>query len=81
MMKSKYYTGCIKHLTSDELYTKISELSILCDPESCFVFDNLLCYGQVVPTIKAYLKENPDKPFRTWLIDSNLVIDYNHNPE
>ncbi len=80
-MKKKSHNGGISHLSPEEMYAKISEISVLCEPDSCFVFDNLLCYGHTVSTIKAYLKESPDKPFRTWLIDNNLVIDYNHNPD
>ena len=46
----------------------------LCKDYQTFVFLNLIIKGNRIAVVKRYEKENPSKKFRTWLIDSNLVV-------
>lgn len=53
---------------------KLEELRDKCNVICAFKYDGLLVKGLVTEVIRRYLKENPSKKFRTWLIDKNLVI-------
>jgi len=55
-------------------YNKIVELVNKCKDHYTFEFEGLLIDGEKVDIIKRYLKINPSKSFRTWLIDFELVI-------
>lgn len=63
----------IMKLTDSE-YEKLFELQAKCKKYYCFEFDGLLVDGYMVDVTKTYVKINPSKEFRTWLIDCNLVI-------
>ncbi len=53
---------------------KTLKLVNLCSDYSCFEFQDLLIDGNKVDIVKHYVKENPSMKFRTWLIDTGLVI-------
>ena len=52
---------------------KYNEILKDCDQE-CFKFQDLIVNGDVKKVINNYLKDNPNKKFRTWIIDNNLNI-------
>ena len=53
---------------------KVRDLVIKCKDHNTFKFEGLLINGYRVDIVKAYVKENPSKKFRTWLIDKGLVL-------
>lgn len=59
---------------TDTQYDEIRKLHLLTKEFPCFEFDGMLIKGNVIEVIKKYLKENPSKKFRTWLLDNNFVI-------
>lgn len=56
----------------DDDTKRIFDLLNLCKEVECFKFDDLLIFGNRVSIVKQYMKENPSKPFRTWLIDTKF---------
>lgn len=59
---------------TNEQYTKIRELSKLCKDYPSFVFENEVFKGLHVYVIKDYIKENPSKKFRIWMIDKGYRL-------
>ena len=53
---------------------KVLKLLHLCSDYNTFEFDGLLIDGDKVDITKHYVNENPSMKFRTWLIDTGLVI-------
>ena len=53
---------------------KYNELRFKCKSLEVFTYDDLLINGTPAQLITNYLKMNPSKKFRTWLIDEGLVI-------
>lgn len=54
--------------------SKVIKLVKLCFDYSCFEFEGLLIDGDKVNIVKHYVNENPSVPFRTWLINTGIVI-------
>ncbi len=73
-MKSKAYNGRVNHMSDDEYYRRISDLTNSCKGVEVFEFEGCYFSGSIVGTVKAYLKENPAKTFFVWLIDSGLEV-------
>ncbi len=76
-MKKKEYIGVIRHMGTDDLYGRITEISAGCKKIEVFEFEGRYFSGSIVPTIKAYLQENPAKSFFVWLIDAGLEVRQN----
>lgn len=57
-----------------ENYDKMLELLGLSNDVHCFEFDGLLVKGYKVDVIKEYIKQNPSKKFRVWLIDTQEIL-------
>ncbi len=53
---------------------KVLKLVQLCSTHHCFEFQDLLIDGYKVDIVKRYVFENPNMKFRTWLVDTGLVI-------
>jgi len=55
---------------TDEEYSKIMKLIKLCKVAYFFQYDDLIIEGLKVEIVKRYIKLNPSKKFRIWLIDN-----------
>ena len=53
---------------------KVINLVKLCSDHPCFEFQGLLIEGDKVNTVKMYIHRNSSIKFRTWLIDTGLVL-------
>lgn len=59
---------------TDEQYNQLTQLISLCTDADIFVYDGMLVRGNKVTVTKEYVKLNPSKKFRIWLIDKGYVI-------
>lgn len=59
---------------SESEYEEIRNLLRICEPEDFFSIEGEIFKGERVDLIKKYVKENPSKAFRIWLIDQGLRI-------
>lgn len=74
-MKTKTSSApCPNHLSKEEWYRRMDELSSACQTIEAFEFEGLYFSGTIIGTIKAYLQEGPSKSFFVWLIDNGLEI-------
>jgi len=63
----------MKYLTIEQLEA-LQRISLCCSSFIGFEFDGLIVKGFKSDVIRSYILENPDKKFRTWLIDSGQVV-------
>lgn len=73
-MKYRAYMGLIPHLSADEYHQQMTSISASCKEVNAFELDGCIFAGDITTTIKAYLKESPDKSFFVWLIDNGLEL-------
>lgn len=66
-------TETMKDFNTED-YLKISELVQLCKEELVFTFDGLTILGNRVDIVKKFVSKNPGKKFRTWLEDTQIII-------